>query len=166
MSLATLHSSDRQDWRTPEHLLDLVRGVADIGLDPCASSDPAHHFARVNVTQAEDGLSVDWGALIGPHELAYVNPEYGRALPSWVGKWADEPVESVLLAPARTDTRWFRDATAACSARCLWYGRLTFRGAAAGAPFPSALWYRGPHPFLFCDVFHHSGEVQVFRGEW
>ena len=31
----TLHSSVKQDWQTPDDVLDVVRQVGPIGLDPC-----------------------------------------------------------------------------------------------------------------------------------
>ena len=161
--LAVLKSSERQDWRTPEILLALVRGLGTIGLDPCAAYEKRHHFAAYNVTEEDgDGLDVDWAQLVGDDALVFVNPPYGRELSDWVDACvyeADRGAEIILLAPSRTDTRWFRCATQSADARCLLYGRLTFEGAENSAPFPSAVWYFGQQHYQFCAVFADAGEV-------
>lgn len=159
-----LHSSERMDWRTPDSILVRVRGLGTIGLDPCASANSKHHFAAYNLTEEDDGLEHQWDAYSGA--LVYVNPPYGRGLPVWVdtcNDFGEEGTEIVLLVPSRTDTRWFRSATEAADARCLLYGRLTFQGADNSAPFPSAVFYYGDDPWLFCSIFREIGEVQVLR---
>lgn len=163
-NLEPLMSSEKMDWRTPEILLALVRGMGTIGLDPCADENPEHHFAAYNLTEADDGLEHSWDAYGG--SLVYVNPPYGRVLPAWIdycNEFGEEGVEIILLVPSRTDTRWFRSATEAADARCLWHGRLTFQGAEHSAPFPSAVFYYGQDPWLFCSVFQDVGEVAVLR---
>lgn len=164
MSLETLLSSKKHDWRTPGAVLDRVRGLGIIGLDPCADDEKSHHFAAINVTEAEDGLSHDWAAY--GDAIIFVNPPYGNALNEWVEMCCDfgeDGAEIVLLAPSRTDTRWFRKATSSADGRVLWHGRITFEGADNSAPFPSACWYWGSDPWLFCSVFADVGEVAVLR---
>ena len=163
--LAVLHSSEKMDWRTPSDVLDLVRGVGIIGLDPCATLDKKHHFAAFNLTEDDDGLEHDWSTYVGEDALVFVNPPYGRALPHWVEMCATEAescdIEIVLLVPSRTDTRWFRLASESADARCLWYGRLRFEDAPSSAPFPSACFYWGPSPYLFASIWSDAGEVSV-----
>ena len=157
------HSSEKQDWRTPSDFLDLVRRVGPIGLDPCASDDPEHHFARFNITKDQDGLVQPWHKT-KDFGLTYVNSEYGRALPRWVDKCATQAelgCEIIQLMPARPGSGWYRAAQAAASAMCELSGRLTFVGAKDPAPFPSAVFYYGPNPYLFCHVFQGRGGVRT-----
>ncbi len=137
-----LHSSARHDWETPEEVLELVRRVGPIVLDPCTTrgSNPTGSEYQCHLPDA-DGLLCDWDDEPG---LVYVNSPFGRELPRWIDKAiaeAGKGCEIILLAPSRTDTKWFRRASESCQARCLWYGRMRFKGAPASAPFPTALWY-------------------------
>lgn len=152
-----LFSTESHSWRTPKNLLDLVREIDAIGLDPATDADnPAG--ALMKYAPPLDGLSVPWGG----HGLCYVNPPYGRALPAWTAKMAlagSAGVEVVALLPARTDTRWWQHSVVTAHAICFWKGRLTFVGAPAPAPFPSAVAYWGPRRGRFCDVFSRHGWV-------
>lgn len=151
-------SSAKQDWRTPANVLELVRKVGPIGLDPCASAD--NPTGAVNFL-TDAGLSVGWAH---EHGLTYVNPPYGRALPLWTAKMAYEAsqgAEVIGLVPARTDTRWWHEDIATASVICFWRGRLRFVGAPASAPFPSALAYWGPRPGRFYDTFAPHGLVTM-----
>lgn len=165
------HSSSKDDWQTPDELLDLVRMVGPIGLDPCTTkANPVG--ARRFFTSSDNGLAQLWeeSALKTPYdapngEIAYVNPPYGRGIIEWVEVCARSRcgMPSVLLVPARPDTAWWFRALETASAVCFWRGRLTFKGAPAPAPFPSALFYFGPRKFRFADVFQDHGHV-VVRG--
>lgn len=160
-------SSAKHDWQTPESVLELVRKVGRIGLDPCTT--PANPCAADGICTLPDldGLKADWlRACVFGNGLAYVNPPYGRALPRWVDKCACEGAagcEVILLVSARPDTAWYDLAKTSANALCEVRGRLRFKGADAGAPFPSALFYWGPSPFLFCHVFQVLGRVEVMR---
>lgn len=161
--LAPLMSSAKDDWQTPDNILELVRRVAPIGLDPCTTAEnpcQAHKF----YTPAEDGLKFTWD--VPADYLVYVNPPYGRG----IGKWIQHCAHSggpgrrnqiIALVPARTDTKWWHSAK--YDAVCFWRGRLTFRGAPSVAPFPSALLYWGRN--LERERFIHTFSLygQVFR---
>jgi site-specific DNA-methyltransferase (adenine-specific) len=67
--------------------------------------------------------------------------------------------EVVVLLPARTDTRYWHEQVAQADAICFWRGRMTFVGAPAAAPFPTALVYFGPRPWDFQRVFTSKGMV-------
>lgn len=126
-------------------------------------------------TPATDGgLAVPWNLGKG---LVYVNPPYGKEIPKWVHKMATEAAagaEIVALLPARTDTRWWHDhiggALVHVDAVAFWKGRLRFidpetgqpamvwskaqkKMVPAGAPFPSAIAYWGPHARTFRQDF-------------
>jgi len=160
---SALLASERHDWQTPELVLELVRKLGPILLDPCTTDDnPCGAVARY-VTQ---GLDLGWScwADTGQSGLVFVNPPYGRQLGAWVEKATSEAVygvEIVLLTPCRPDTRWYDHARSTCNAYCEIRGRLTFKGAPHPAPFPSALHYWGPKPWLFAHVFSVLGRVGV-----
>lgn len=155
-----LLASERHDWQTPEVILELVRQLGPIILDPCTSADNPCEALR---TFTYGGLDRDWrkSTDVG---IVYVNPPYGRQLTFWVQKAIEESlrdVEIVLLTPARPDTAWYDRARTFCKAYCEIKGRLTFKGAPSCAPFPSAVHYWGQRPYLFAHVFSSIGRVGV-----
>lgn len=158
---AALLSSDRQDWRTPEEIVELVRQVfgGSIACDPCGA-DGSVVGARYTFgpTSKTDGLELAWSS------PAYVNPPYAE-LGQWMGKceheWSMREVEIIALIPARTDTVAFHNHAFRAPALCFWQGRLTFLGAPHPAPFPSALVYWGDRIARFRHVFEDHGVVVV-----
>jgi hypothetical protein len=95
-----LLSSERQDWRTPEWFLDLVRLVFPIGLDPCAGrGNPAR--ARLWGVQHSmsppgawagptlDGLVTFWARAITDDEGFFANPPYGPHLSGEINALAE-----------------------------------------------------------------------------
>ena len=166
MNTQVVFSSVKQDWQTPDELIDMIERFRPIRLDPCTVSDNpvgAEDF----FTPADDGLCQDWDMERGG--LIYVNPPYGRQQSKWIAKAIAESVrrpfqgnklatEIILLIPARTDTvNWqqgvFNNADAVCFIR----GRIKFRGARNGAPFPSALVYFGDRERELCSHFNPLG---------
>lgn len=147
-------SSERMDWRTPASLLERVSRIAPIGFDPCASE-----VEDGTLRLTECGLSRTWRG----RGLVFCNPPYGRALADWAAKIAAESrkgAEIVALVPSRTDTRWWHDSLwPAAAAVCFWRGRITFEGAASGAPFSSALFYFGARPDAFGNAMRDAGIV-------
>lgn len=173
------------DWQTPDSFLDLVRQVAPIALDPCTSAENPTGARRYVSPDANilsdygpfgpqlvfgavgrDGLAEPWHAWTEGHGLAYVNPPYGRALGAWAAKIVTEArlgAEIIALVPARTDTKWFHLMAEHMTSLLLWKGRLTFKGAPAPAPFPSAVFYFGRNWDRFHDLFESWG-FYVHRG--
>jgi len=169
-----LHSSKADDWRTPASFLTLVRKVNPIVFDPATSIDNPCRAAfymspgeRLNVSGVggirvgNDGLDrgAAWKDLIraghiaadgvgAPKGLTYVNPPYGRSLGAWAERIVEHLDETIVLVPARSDTRWFRKLWLWCDCVCFLSGRLRFeRPESTGvkedpAPFPSAVFYR------------------------
>ena len=150
-----LLSSKRMDWNTPEEVLELVRKVAPIGLDPCSNVTSK---VKASAAWLSGGLEVDWSGF----GLVYVNPPYGRELNEWSRKIVDESqrgVEIIALVPSRTDTKWFQNMFNHRNLVCLWKGRITFEGAPAAAPFPSAVFYFGKRQRDFLMAFHGAGII-------
>jgi len=112
------HKSDH--WRTPVFIYSQV--LAKGMFDPC----PFH--------STFDGLSIDW------KELNFVNPPYSD-LRRWIEKsieQAEKGNKSILLIPARTDTKAFKLLYEYGSIFVFITGRLRFNEADY-APFPSML---------------------------
>ena len=129
-------SSNKQDWATPDDLYKKLNRIYSFDLDVAATRENAR--CERYFTPADDGLEQSWeGARV------WCNPPYGREIKSWIAKANAEAERAdfiVMLVPARTDTAWWH--TALTQARVVYLkGRLTFKGAKATAPFPSALLY-------------------------
>jgi len=153
LSKAAMVSSAKQDWCTPACVLERVRKVGPIELDPCTSAEnPCGAAAYYQL----NGLDLPWWG------LAYCNPPYGRELPRWAKKVVEEAqsgVEIIMLAASRTDTRWWGLAFEASQACAFWKGRLTFVGAKDPALFPSCLFYFGPNRRRFGQAFRDVARV-------
>ena len=151
-------SASRDDWETPEIVLDRVRRMGPIGLDPCTTqANPTG--ARDWLALHHDGLSGAWSGFA--EGVRFVNPPYSQ-LRSWLNKCqreAESGCEIVALVASRTDTRAWQSSRP--NAIALWRGRLTFRGADAPAPFPSALLYWGRRVGAFAAAFEDVAQVVV-----
>jgi hypothetical protein len=176
---AALFTSDSQTWNTPACVLERVRLVDHIELDPCGNAGSIVGASReFLLDRDEDGLSLPWSS------LTYCNPPYDD-LESWAAKMAREAargVEIIACIPARTDTSAFQARIlSTCQAICFWRGRLRFGAGPADkqqttmfgeapssqptgdntAPFPSALPYWGPRVERFAAAFGDVGRVVV-----
>jgi len=157
-----LTSSVKHDWRTPVWVLDLVRKVGPVALDPCPSRDREHWFATSNAVG--DGLVFPWHIAKDAPGLVYCNPPYGRELPKWVNKINEEAeygLEIILLCPARPGSKWWKRVWKSADAFCFIDGRITFEQASAPPLFPSALFYWGSREHKFCRAFQNNGIVGI-----
>ncbi|MBP3521980.1 MAG: phage N-6-adenine-methyltransferase [Clostridia bacterium] len=131
-----LFSSNRMDWETPDDLFERVNKEFRFTLDAASSHENAK--CKRHYTEKEDGLSKNWGG-----ETVWVNPPYGKELPKWIQKCAQEGRKQnttvVMLIPARTDTKAFHEHIYGRAEIRFIKGRLKFKGAKTGAPFPSML---------------------------
>jgi hypothetical protein len=115
-----LFKSANQHWQTPDDLYSALNAEFQFNLDPCPNG-------------ATDGLTRSWKG-----KRVYCNPPYGRSVGEWLAK-AVEATLAVYLLPSRTDTKWWHEhAMKATEIRFL-RGRLKFKGATTGAPFPSVV---------------------------
>lgn len=144
-----LTSSDVQSHNTPREILDVLKPLGRIALDPCSNATSIVR-ARQAWTVADDGLARAWMV----DGLVYVNPPYGDELPIWIRKCSEEAArgaEIVMLVPARSDTQWFGFAAEVADV-ALWKGRIKYGGNRHPAPFPICLIYFGPRPALFAKA--------------
>lgn len=173
-------SKDSDERYTPEWLLDIVREMGAIGLDPCAPlSNPvnAEAFCAVSgsfdrmgqMANDKDGLQARWTDI--PDGLVWINPPYSAgAMEQWVHKTLQEAsnqMEILMLTQADSSTRWHQRLDEECDARCALRTRVGFvdvdGNEMAGAKFASAVWYWGPRRRLFRDVWELHGKISQ---EW
>lgn len=119
--MINVHFSKKTDeWATPKYI---YQQAEKMGLyDPCPLGGDA------------DGLSLDWG------QACFVNPPYSD-LRNWVSKSIEEAKKGkrvLMLIPARTDTKAFKQLFEYGSRFFFVQGRLRFNEAKC-APFPSMI---------------------------
>jgi DNA N-6-adenine-methyltransferase (Dam). len=145
-------------WTTPKYVLDVVRELGSIYLDPCWNEQAITH----PLTKLWDhGLDTEWTAH-GAGGLVFVNPPYDQAS-GFVKKAILEALagsEIVLLVAARTDTKWAHACFQTAQAVCFWGpGRIKFENPPPGSDgkAPSI-----PSMFLYWGK-NHRGFLQAFR---
>lgn len=156
-------ASPKNSWMTPEWLLDLVRRVGPIDLDPCTTTDNPTD-ARRFFTIEEDGLTKGWSGYASIDGLTYVNPPYGRGLMSlWVSKILEEAfghgVEIIALTRGDTSTAWGRSLLYEAHAVCF-PPRIKFRGATGSPNFANTIYYFGMREQRFANVFRDLGPIR------
>ena len=131
---SSLYSSRSEEWPTPQTFFDALNMEFKFTLDPCAT--PANTKCPRFYTKRDDGLRQSWGTHRG-----FCNPPYGTTMREWARKCYDASRRGalvVLLAHARTDTRWFHDWVYGKAAELRFVrGRLKFGDGLQSAPFPS-----------------------------
>lgn len=130
---ATMFSSATSEWGTPQSLFDALNKKYQFTLDACATEE---NFKVSNYyTVEKDGLSQPWNGRV------YCNPPYGRTIGKWVKKAYESACLTVMLLPARTDTRWFHDFIYHNDNAKIQFlrGRLKFNDGKNPAPFPSMI---------------------------
>lgn len=151
----TKGEAKRNDWQTPEHVLERVRVLAPggrIALDPAtAPSNPTRalrYCAPGEMSQwhlgkgggewvAHDGLAADWLKL-AKGGLVFVNPPYGRAAGGneWIRKIGEEGRKGcrmvALLGVSRTEQGYMVGMLREANLVCFIRGRVAFRNPSTG----------------------------------
>lgn len=129
-----LFKSDKEDWETPKYLFDELNKEFNFTVD-VASSD-YNYKCEKHYTKKEDGLQQNWD-----NDIVWCNPPYGRQIEKWVEKAFTSNALTVMLLPARTDTKWFHKYiyNQDCVNIRFIKGRLKFGNAKNSAPFPSMI---------------------------
>ena len=134
MTITSALYSNRTDERpTPRSFFNELNAEFKFTLDPCASK--ANTTCATFFTKKDDGLLQDW-----KDHRVFCNPPYGKTMRECAKKCYEASQEGalvVLLAHARTDTRWFHEwvydkAHEIRFVRC----RLRFGDGTQSAPFP------------------------------
>ena len=122
MKLDAMFTSKKDDYETPQELFDELNREFGFTVDLCAS-DTNHKVAKY-YTKENDGMKAD---LTG--EVVFCNPPYGaQKTAQWVKKCAESNCLSVMLLPARTDTKAFHEYIYGKAEIRFIKGRLKFGG--------------------------------------
>lgn len=132
-----LFSSKSQEHTTPQDFFNKLNDEFNFICDLAATKENA--LCVKFFSKEDDALSQEW-----PKGNCFCNPPYGRDLGSWILKAKQEALSgttTVMLIPARTDTRWFHDWVLPYRLNEIRFikGRLKFGGSKNPAPFPSML---------------------------
>jgi len=155
------NASARDDWQTPALVLDLVRQVGDIYLDPATSKANPTGAEFIRTAECDpDGLESSWTGIT--RGLTFVNPPYRPVWYRKIHREAERGAEIVALIMAKPGSAYFQDIAASSSAICFWRGRMLFDGvdglpAPAPAAFESALLYFGTRRWRFNRAFGRHG---------
>lgn len=131
--MSNVHFSSKvQTWATPQDFFDALNAEFDFTLDAAASADNAKCAKFFD--EAVDGLAQSWEG-----ERVWCNPPYSKVA-KWIEKAATEKsLVTVMLIPARTDTKAWHDHIFGKAEARFVRGRLKFGTAKWAAPFPSAV---------------------------
>lgn len=137
----SLFSSRSEEWPTPPDFFAQLHAEFSFTLDPCATRKNAK--CRKFFTKEANGLERSWDS-----ETVFCNPPYGKHMREWARKCYEASRHGatvVLLAHARTDTRWFHEWVYRKAELRFVKGRLKFGDGRQSAPFPSLVAvYRPP----------------------
>lgn len=151
-------------WQTPDHVLDRVRLVAPIKLDPCTYRDNPTGAEYIRTIDCDpDGLATEWHTFGG---LVFCNPPYGRGfMRDWSAKIVGEAAlgcEIVSLVRGDPSTSWAHAMLRSCALVCF-PPRLRFKGATGSPDFANMLVYHGENGAAFRSAFEDLGPI--LRGE-
>jgi len=99
----TLGSHQRTVGASQVHLTPrwILRALGPFDMDPCAASPRPWDCARVNITEAQDGLSMTWTGRV------FLNPPFDRyQVARWTRALAEHG-DGIALLHARTEAGWF-----------------------------------------------------------
>lgn len=151
---AQLLSSGKDDWETPDDLFALYDSTYHFVLD--AAANESNHKCPLWLGPGglhEDALSISWHPWLMSGGNIWLNPPYSKGNQAkFVTKAFQEVFELynlsggrkqhgsvVCLLPARTDTKLFHEVIQPWGRIHFIKGRVKFKGASQGAPFPSMI---------------------------
>ena len=113
--------SKKDDWQTPDRVLDPIQRTDPITTDPCAGPDT--EIGEINLTEEDDGLSTPWEGVV------FMNPEFSRKS-VWIKRAIEQYTNNrtvkrvYILTPDSTDVKsWYHDLLVPM---CTW--EIAFRG--------------------------------------
>ena len=96
-----MFSSKTDLWETPQDFFDALNEEFNFELDVCAL--PSNAKCKRYFTPELNGLAWEWSG------TCWCNPPYGSEIGKWIEKAAKSKATTVMLLPARTDTKWFHE---------------------------------------------------------
>lgn len=154
------------DLCTPRVILERVRSIDTIGLDPCSNPwSEVKALVEISQHRGQDGLALPWAGFEFTG-LIFVNFPYSRPMP-WckrIVEAACDRFEIVVLSKLDPSTRWSAKLREARTAQCDLYQRVSFVGGKHKAGMmSSSLTYFGTRPHKFCHAFSDLGDARVCR---
>ena len=143
-----LFSSRSEEWETPQDFFDALNREFHFTCDMAATEANAkcRQFLSKDTCDALACSWSDFAVWAGRRGPVWCNPPYGRNIGAWFAKAreaAGNGTTVVMLAHARTDTRWWHEHVQGIADEVRFVkGRLKFigpDGVKSGAPFPSAV---------------------------
>ena len=154
MNSALMFSKASDEWSTPQETFDALHAEFRFGLDAAATRENSkcgenYYGPDRELPSLRDSLAIAWPR----HTCAiWLNPPYSQCR-VFIEKAARHVQQGptvcpvVCLVPSRTDTRWWHEHVWDRESHLPWpgveirfiKGRLKFRGAKCGAPFPSVV---------------------------
>lgn len=137
----------KQNYGTPPDFLKAVYGYLGIdrfGLDLAA--EEGNRVAARYFTEANDSLTLDWEALMGYDEWAWLNPPF-KNIAKWVEKCAHQSAAGchiAVLIPASIGSNYWRDWVEPYAKIVPLNGRITFLGCTDPYPKDCALLIYAP----------------------
>ncbi len=134
MNTECMFSSKTDLWETPQKLFDELDSEFHFDMDVCAN--PENAKCEKFFSPEMDGLKQNWNG------MCWCNPPYGKEIGKWIQKAAESVhggATTIMLIPARTDTKWFHEFIYGKAEVRFLRGRLKFGNAKNYAPFPSMI---------------------------
>lgn len=137
--------SSNHHWCTPNEVLENVRKIAPIGLDPTSNKhSTVNALDGYDITKGQDALILPWGG----KGLVFLNPPFDM-LPEFGNKVSQEAklgTEIVVIAPADVSTKVFQQVWMTADLVCFPDHRIVYlnEGKKVGSPrFASMIAYFG-----------------------
>lgn len=111
----------RNLWQTPKPLFDNLNSEFNFVGDVAASD--INHLCGKYLTAEQDALTVDWAKYFGKG-YKWCNPPYDNVKP-WIDKAAAER-SVIMLVPADTSVKWFKEAVLTADEIRFINGRISF----------------------------------------
>lgn len=136
MDNGLMFSKNRNDWETPPEVFNPLNEIFHFTVDCAASMENAKCPKFFGEGDTLNLLSTDSSFTNPPYSpkklcISILKPIYTQS--------SILKIPAVFLVPARTETELWQDIIFKMDHQFFFRGRLTFLGAPAPAPFPSAL---------------------------
>jgi hypothetical protein len=152
---------DSMEWYTDAAIMELVRKVMTIDLDPASCSKAQETVkAKKFYTKERNGLELPWKGRV------WLNPPF-MFLDAFISKLVSHIQDgsvsaAIVLTPNATDMTWFRQLSEYALRICFPSGRLKFTlpdGKTQTGKRGNAICYIGPSPDKFKAIFSDIGYV-------
>lgn len=116
-------SSKDQNWNTTPEVFQRLHSIFDFTIDLAASE--SNTTLPLFFSEKDDSLKQSWKGHRG-----FLNPPYGKGIPTWLDKTNKEYLEgaplTVVLVPARVSATYFHIYSQLATSIWFFHGRLTF----------------------------------------